>query len=101
MLHDSNVDPEKLAKVLQKHRRIKAYDWVGWACTCGTPVINNTMQTLSIHQAEIVLDYIGTEMIQRLENADDIVIRLGELARDWKNSGNGHWRDIEKAVKGE
>lgn len=41
------------------------------------------------------------EMIQRIENADDIVIRLGELARDWKNSGNGHWRDIEKAVKGE
>ena len=54
----SNVDPEKLAKVLQKHRRIKAYDWVGWACTCGTPVINNTMQTLSMHQAEIVLDYL-------------------------------------------
>lgn len=40
-------------------------------------------------------------MIQRLEDADGIVTRLGELARDWKDSGNGHWRDIEKAVKGE
>lgn len=40
-------------------------------------------------------------MIQRIEDADTIVTRLGELARDWKDSGNGHWRDIEKAVKGE
>ena len=40
------------------------------------------------------------DMIQRIEDADVIVTRLGELARDWKDSGNGHWRDIEKAVKG-
>lgn len=61
MLHDSNVDPEKLAKVLQKHRRIKMYNVVGWACSCGTPVINNTMQTLSLHQAEVVLDFLRKE----------------------------------------
>lgn len=57
-MHVSNVDQEKLAKVLQKHRRIKMYNVVGWACSCGTPVINTTMQTLSMHQAEIVLDYL-------------------------------------------